>query len=164
MDATPEYLHPARGVNQTARLIAAGGGLGYTPGMPGTAAAAAAACVGSGLLLLPAWALAGAVAVSAFGGYWAVRAARVQGDPGWVVIDEIAGQFVALLGLAHPTAIGVFSGFVLFRVLDIAKPGPVGWADRQSGAFGIMADDLIAGLIAAGVLLLLRTLWPAAFN
>jgi len=147
-----------------ARLAAAGCGLGYAPGMPGTVAAAAAACIGAALLLLPAWALLAAVAASTLGGYWTVRSAQVEGDPGWVVIDEIAGQLVTFLGLTHPTAIGVLDGFLLFRLLDILKPGPVGWADRRSGPFGIMADDLVAGLIAAGVLLALRTWVPAAFN
>ncbi len=166
MDAIRGRLRPARGVNRTrvARLLAAGGGLGHVPGLPGTAAAAAAACIGGALLLLPTWILLAAAVVSTVGGYWAVRLARVEGDPGWVVIDEIAGQFIALLGLAHPTGIGLISGFVLFRLLDIVKPGPVGWADRQPGSFGIMADDLIAGLIAAAILLALRALWPAAFN
>ena len=40
----------------------------------------------------------------------------------------------------------------LFRLLDIAKPGPIGWADRQHNAIGVMADDVIAGLIGAAIL------------
>jgi phosphatidylglycerophosphatase A len=48
-------------------------------------------------------------------------------------------------------------------VLDIAKPGPIGWADRQHGTFGIMADDVIAGAIGAAILLMVRVLWPDAF-
>ena len=149
--------------SRVARLIAAGGGLGYAPAAPGTVASAAAAFVGAALLRWPPWALAVASVAAAAGGFWAVRAARVEGDPGWVVIDEIAGQLLALLGLAHPSGVGVLTAFVLFRVLDIAKPGPVGWADRQSGALGIIADDVVAGLIAAGVLLALRMVWPGAF-
>jgi phosphatidylglycerophosphatase A len=47
---------------------------------------------------------------------------------------------------------------VLFRVFDIAKPGPVGWADRRGGAWGVMGDDLIAGALAAAVLGLVRVM------
>ena len=75
-----------------------------------------------------------------------------------------AGEFIALLGLSHPSGIGLLAAFLLFRLLDILKPGPVGWADHQSGAFGIMADDVIAGLIAAGVLFAARTVWPGALG
>ena len=89
---------------------------------------------------------------------WAIRAARVEGDPGWVVIDEIAGQWIAMLALPRPTWLGLLAAFALFRLLDILKPGPVGWADRQGGAVGVMADDVIAGAIAAIVLSLLY-LW-----
>ncbi len=81
-----------------------------------------------------------------------------------MVIDEVAGQWVALLGLAQPTIPGLIAAFLVFRVLDIAKPGPVGWADRQRGAAGIMADDLIAGAISAGILWALQSRWPAIFG
>jgi phosphatidylglycerophosphatase A len=49
-------------------------------------------------------------------------------------------------------------------LLDITKPGPIGWADRQSGAAGIMADDVIAGAITAGILWALGSRWPELFN
>jgi phosphatidylglycerophosphatase A len=45
-------------------------------------------------------------------------------------------------------------------LLDVAKPGPIGWADRQSGAAGIMADDVIAGVITAGILWAINSRWP----
>ena len=48
--------------------------------------------------------------------------------------------------------------FALFRLFDITKPGPIGWADRQGGAFGIMADDVLAGLAAALLLAAARLL------
>ena len=75
--------------------------------------------------------------------------AGIQGDPGWVVIDEFAGQWITLVPLHHLSAVGLILAFVLFRFFDITKLGPVGWADRQHGAFGVMADDVIAGAIAA---------------
>jgi len=52
----------------------------------------------------------------------------------------------------------------VFRILDIAKPGPVGWADRQKNAAGIMADDLIAGAIAAGIVWAVQSRWPTLFG
>ena len=106
-------------------------------------------------------ALAAAMLLAAAGGWWAVRAAAIQGDPGWVVIDEFAGQWLTMLGLAAPTWLGLLGAFVLFRLFDVTKFGPVGWADRQHGAVGIMADDLIAGVIAGALLYGARMLWPS---
>ncbi|MDB5379409.1 MAG: phosphatidylglycerophosphatase, partial [Rubritepida sp.] len=63
------------------------------------------------------------------------------------------GQSLALA--AASGWVGVMLAFALFRAFDILKPGPVGWADRQKGPFGVMADDVIAGALAAVVLLLL---------
>jgi phosphatidylglycerophosphatase A len=88
-------------------------------------------------------------------GFWALRRLpEAEADPGWVVVDEAAGQSLALS--AASGWLGVLLAFALFRLFDIAKPGPVGWADRQPGPFGVMADDLIAGALAAAVLLLLE--------
>ena len=55
-------------------------------------------------------------------------------DPGWVVIDEFAGQMDRSLPLAARPRAGWRSAFLLFRLFDIAKPGPIGWADRQQNA------------------------------
>ena len=50
-------------------------------------------------------------------------------------------------------------GFLAFRLFDILKPGPVGWADRQPDAVGVMLDDVIAGALAAAGVVLLAGLW-----
>ncbi len=63
---------------------------------------------------------------------------------------------LALVALHRPSPLGLLAGFALFRLFDIAKPGPIGWADRQGGAAGIMADDLLAGFASALCLLLLQ--------
>lgn len=69
-------------------------------------------------------------------------------DPGAIVIDEVVGMAVALLGLPLTPAT-IIGGFILFRLLDIIKPFPVGWLDRRlSGGTGIVADDVAAGIIA----------------
>jgi phosphatidylglycerophosphatase A len=150
---TPNRMTPAR-------LIASGLGSGFAPRAPGTAGSLLALLLGIPLLLAPPIVLPIAVALASLGGFWAIRAARVEGDPGWVVIDEVAGQWLTLVGLARPTVPGLIVAFALFRLLDITKPGPVGWADRQGGAGGIMADDLIAGALAAGILWAARGRWP----
>lgn len=147
-----------------ARIIASGLGSGYAPRAPGTVASLLALLLGIPLLLAPSGVLALAAAVASLAGLWAIRDAKVDGDPGWVVIDEVAGQWLALLGLARPTLLGLLAAFALFRLLDITKPGPIGWTDRQGGAAGIMADDLIAGAFAAGVLWAARTHWPMIFG
>ena len=137
-------------------LLATWFGVGLLPKAPGTWGSLAA---------LPfAWAIhatfgaAGlAIAtVAVFGvGLWAssryVRRAGIA-DPGAVVIDEVAGQWLTLLPAGtDPVLYG--AGFVLFRVADIWKPWPVSWADRSlPGGFGVMADDILAGAIAGAAL------------
>ncbi len=143
-----------------ARLIASGFGSGRAPQAPGTAGSLAALLIGAGLMWLSPAALPLAALLASLGGLWAIAAARVEGDPGWVVIDEFAGMWIAMIGLARPTPLGLLAAFLLFRLLDILKPGPIGWADRQGGAAGIMADDIIAGAIAAGVLWAVRSRFP----
>jgi phosphatidylglycerophosphatase A len=95
--------------------------------------------------------VAGTVAV----GTWLTdvvgRRYGVHDDPR-IVIDEFAGLWLALIG-APATFLGGLAGFLLFRLLDISKVWPVGWADRRvSGAVGVMLDDLLAGGLALAVL------------
>ena len=79
-------------------------------------------------------------------------------DPKEVVIDELVGMWITLIGV--PTQISVFiCGFFLFRVFDIWKPFPIDWVDRKiPGSFGTLFDDVLAGLLASGVLNLLLVL------
>lgn len=134
------------------------GGIGRLRPAPGTWGSAA---VLPAVLLGPLPCLALALALGA-AGWWALRReAEAAEDPGWVVVDESAGQLLALAALpAGAGWPGVALAFALFRALDILKPGPVGWADRQPGALGVMLDDVLAGAIAAALILLARTLWP----
>ena len=84
-------------------------------------------------------------------GLWATRSFADAGDPGWIVIDEVAGVFVATIGLASGSALVAFA---VFRVADIfKKPFPgVSEAERLPGPWGIMGDDLVAAFygLAAG--------------
>lgn len=137
------------------RIVASFGGVGFFPIAPGTAGSAAAVVVGAGLMQGGPWVLPAAAAVAAAAGFMFIPRAVTDrdADPGWVVIDEVAGQWIAMLGLGGTTWVGLLAAFLAFRLLDIWKPGPVGWADRQHGAVGIMVDDLVAGaLVAAGLL------------
>ena len=66
-------------------------------------------------------------------------------DPPHIVIDEVAGQICSFIGVPI-TAIALFVGFALFRVLDIMKPGVIKKAERLHGAYGVVCDDVLAGL------------------
>lgn len=136
------------------RWVASVFGVGLFPVAPGTVGSAVALLIGAGLMLGPPWLLPLGAALAAAAGYLVIPRAVTDpnADPGWVVIDEVAGQWVAMLGLAGVSVTGLAAAFVGFRILDIWKPGPVGWADRQPGAFGIMTDDILAG---SGVALML---------
>ena len=83
-------------------------------------------------------------------------------DPGFIVIDEVAGQLMSFIFVAQALQgnsqawIIYLSGFVLFRFFDIFKPQPVRWADRKIlNAWGVMLDDIIAGCYAALILLII---------
>lgn len=133
------------------RWIVSLGGVGFLRPAPGT--------WGSAVVLPVAWAGPGAAALLAMIllalGLWALRRLpEAEGDPGWVVIDEGAGMALALSALAEP-GWGVLLAFALFRLFDVWKPGPVGWLDRQPGPAGVMGDDMAAGAMAGGALLLL---------
>ncbi len=148
------------------RAIATFGYVGHLKPASGTWGSAAALPVGyliHGLGGFPALAVATGLAFLL--GTWATdRMTRdtENKDPSEIVIDEVVGMWIALwplsAGLWHAGADpwlfpwpGWVGGFVLFRLFDVWKPGPVGWADRQPGAVGVMLDDVIAGLFAAAV-------------
>ena len=94
------------------------------------------------------------VIVSAIGWWAAATVAKASAieDPGAVVIDEVAAQWLVLLPAPlDPLAYAL--AFLLFRIFDICKPWPVRWADRHvKGGLGIMLDDLLAALYAAALL------------
>jgi phosphatidylglycerophosphatase A len=144
---------PSLPLARPAALIATWFGAGLLPKAPGTWGSLAA--VPFALLLAwagGAWLLTAGTVLLLPLGIWASGwyAARDQfDDPGEVVVDEVAGQWIALVP-AGLDPLACFLGFVLFRVFDVWKPWPVGWIDRSvKGGVGIMADDLVAGLYAA---------------
>ena len=150
-------------MSRLAYLIATVGGVGRLPAAPGT--------WGSAVALPPAW------AIQYYGGPWALLLAtalvfglgcwaaavhiRATGreDPSEVVIDEVAGQWLVLVP-APADPLLYLAGFLAFRVLDINKPWPASWADREvHGGLGAMLDDLLAavyGCLAMGAWVALR--------
>ena len=122
---------------------------GYIPIAPGT--------VGSIIGLLVFWLIKDYasftiemfVAVALFfAGVWAstiVEQVLERHDPGVVIVDEVVGMLVALM-LLPPTITVMFLAFLLFRVFDIIKPYPARWCEQLSRGWGIMMDDVVAGL------------------
>jgi len=87
------------------------------------------------------------------------RRLGVHDHPG-IVWDEIVGYLVTMT-FAPPGWLWIVAGFVLFRLFDVLKPWPIKWLDRKvGGVFGIMVDDLLAGIVAAVVLYLLVMYFP----
>lgn len=127
-------------------------GLGFIPVAPGTAGSLAAALLyrfflaglrpAIYLLILAALFLVGAAASGVY--------ARRLGlsDPGRIIIDEVCGQLAALF-LVPPSLFYIAVVFLLFRLLDILKPFPIKKTEAIPAGWGIMADDIAAGLAAA---------------
>ena len=156
------------------RIIATLFGLGQVPFAPGTcgsalavalALALSAAGPGLGLVVLLTLLICGAA-------WWAVYLAlpHFSGhDPSAIVVDEFAGQWIAFIPLFYHVTQrndertllwlpGVMVAFVLFRLLDIAKPLAIGSAEALPGATGVMLDDILAGLTTALILVALAAL------
>jgi phosphatidylglycerophosphatase A len=144
-------------------FLASNAGLGYSPIVSGTVGTIAGLPVFflmarlSAPLYILAWFLLFGIAV------WAAdQAGRIYGvaDDGRIVIDELAGYLVtvAFLPFSMPTAL---LGFFWFRAFDILKPPPVNWVDRRmKNGFGVVLDDVLAGVYAALALRLTLSFFP----
>jgi phosphatidylglycerophosphatase A len=141
-----------------ARGIATWFGCGYWPLGPGTIGAAAAILIAL-LLGWPPSAAGVAAACLLLPAIWASGAEAVNSgrkDPGHVVVDEVVGQWVTLAGAPVLDWKWCLAAFALFRLFDIVKPPPVRQLERLPGGVGIMADDVMAGLYGALVLVVAR--------
>ena len=146
-------------------LLLAWFGCGYVRYAPGT--------VGSAAALPFAW------AIQSSGAAWALPLASValfilgcwlsgrylteikleRGDPQWIVLDEVAATWLTV-SILEPSWLSYAAGFLLFRLLDIWKPWPISWVDREvGGGLGVMLDDYVAGLFAALLLYAASLVW-----
>ncbi|HPI25462.1 MAG TPA: phosphatidylglycerophosphatase A [Candidatus Cloacimonadota bacterium] len=150
-------------------LLASLFGIGFIPFMPGTFGSLAAFGI---YMLIPAsfwfygqYIVMGLLLVLSLAAVFISRAAeKILGeDAGSIVIDELLGYFVATLFLPHNWLIGLYA-FILFRVFDIAKPFPIYRSQRISGGWGVVIDDLIAGLYANLLIQILIRIYPSFFG
>ncbi len=133
-----------------AKILGSAFGLGYAPFAPGTVGSAGAAlayffipALHDPLVLMPIMFVTTALGVWASG----VMEEQYGQDPSQAVIDEVVGQWLALAFLPSAPFV-VLLGFALFRLFDILKPGPVDSLQNLPGGWGIMADDVLAGIFA----------------
>jgi phosphatidylglycerophosphatase A len=144
-----------------ATLVATWFGAGLSPKAPGTVGSIASLVLWAPLVVLDvAWWIRVAVTLAVFAvgtlAAHAVVKARKMEDPQLVVVDEVAGMGVALT-LSHHAWISVALGLAFFRLFDIWKPWPVRVADKNvHGGFGVMLDDILAGLYALGFVLVVE--------
>jgi phosphatidylglycerophosphatase A len=129
-------------------------GVGYLPLMPGTFGSLVGLAIFRPLRQTPIGLVVAIVAVTCAGIWAGSRTEELAGrkDPGKVVVDEVAGQLIATLPLAllkEWSIVAVMVSFVLFRFFDIVKPYPANRLQDLKGGFGIMCDDLVAGVYAA---------------
>jgi phosphatidylglycerophosphatase A len=145
-----------------ARLIASWFGSGFLPGAPGTWGSLAALPLAWVIVIYAGdWALLVAANLLFYIGWVAAHLAirdQSDQDPGWIVIDEVVGQWLALIAL--PLNIFAYAiGFALFRLFDIWKPWPIRAVERHcGGGFGIMIDDVLAAIYALVVIVIGRWL------
>ena len=144
--------------NRALMMLATLGPVGFFKPAPGSWGSAAAVVLAAILAMLSPWLLEIAtllvclLGVLAAGRYQTVTSRH---DAPEVVIDEVAGQWIALLAVPLDWRWYLLA-FLLFRLFDIVKPGPVRMAENLPGGIGVMADDIVAGVLAAACLLLIR--------
>lgn len=136
-----------------ATAVASVGYIGFFPVAPGTVASAVAALAYwlVGPLQQVAVLVSAAVAAFVLGGVatGAVLRGGAPKDPSYVVCDEVAGQWIALLTFVHAGRWEfILLAFLLFRLFDVWKPQPVAFFDQRQGAWYVMMDDVVAAVYA----------------
>ncbi len=145
-------------------MIATWFGIGLIPFAPGTFGA---------LLALPLWYLLTLtyvevqIAILVVGSLLLIPICSIAGDAlkepdsSRIVVDEVAGMLISLIAVPFSLYNGVLA-FVVFRLLDIAKPGPIGWLDKNlDRGLGVMLDDILAGVVTCGIMHLVHAVWGA---
>ena len=145
-----------------ARFLGTAGGLGLSPVAPGTAGTLAGLALaflalqfeGTDLILLSMAAVVAAVGVPLAD---AAEKESGQKDPGWFVVDEVAGYLVAVFGLPlhEDPLLWLGLSFLVFRVFDVWKPFPIRRIEKRAGGVAVIADDLVAGVYSNAALRIL---------
>ena len=139
-------------VKKSSFVVATGFGLGLIPKAPGTFGSLLGIPLGVFLSQLSLSISIPMLLISTVLGILIIKEAEKSfehHDASEIVLDEIIGQAIPLM-VIEPTPQNIVLSFLFFRVFDIVKKGPVGWADRNiKGATGIMVDDIVAGVLAA---------------
>jgi phosphatidylglycerophosphatase A len=140
--------------NPGAFLVATWFGCGYAPKAPGTAGSLAGLAIAIALYYLGygRGALLILTAILLAPGIWSASVVAKETnttDPHIVVVDEVIGQWITLLGAATFNWRTYLAAFVLFRLLDVWKPAPARQLESLPGGWGIVADDVMAGLYGA---------------
>ena len=145
-----------RSLNGLSKVIATALGAGYSPIAPGTCGTAVAVPLAFALRSLPVWQFALVVVVITAVAIWAAdRADRAWGthDSGRIVIDEVAGYLTTMVLVDRGHWAPLLVGFVVFRALDILKPPPIRWFEKNlPGGWGVVLDDSAAGVIGMAVM------------
>jgi phosphatidylglycerophosphatase A len=156
-----------------AEFLATAGGAGYAPVASGTFGSAVGVALYFPLSALHPLLYLATVVATLFLGIWAAdefEKSYGKKDDGRIVIDEVVGQFITYLPLVVIGEAGILrspqlllAGFFIFRLFDIWKPGPAGWAERNiPGGAGVMLDDVVAGLFGALAMIPLALYWGAS--
>lgn len=145
-----ESLRESRGLSKGALVLSTWFGAGLIPGAPGTFGT----LFGTPLVLvmwhLPALYAIALVVLFVLLAVWSSAMSQnilAEKDPSRVVIDEVSGFLLTLLLLA-PSLFSLVAGFVLFRIFDILKPFPIRRIEKVGGGWGVVVDDLVAGVYA----------------
>jgi len=149
--------------NSGAFLIATWFGCGYAPKAPGTAGSLAGLAIAIALYYfgLGRGALLALTAILLAPGIWSASVVAKETntlDPHIVVVDEVIGQWITLAGAATFNWKTYLAAFALFRLLDVWKPAPARQLESLPGGWGIVADDVMAGLYGALAIFLLDRL------
>lgn len=156
--------------HKVARFVATGGWSGLSPIMPGTAGSvvafllslaifritASTSHITVGVILAVLCSVVGVLSCS-----YLLRSSRYDSDdhdPQEFVIDEFAGYFVTVTGLSE-SSVHLLVGLICFRIFDILKPPPVCTVEHLPGAWGIMLDDIVAGIYATILARAVISLW-----
>ena len=143
-------------MNSLAKVVATALGAGYSPIAPGTCGTIMAIPLAWVLAPLLVWQFLIVTAAITALGIWAAHRADIAWgthDSGRIVIDEVAGYLVTVAFVPRTSVAALGIGFVLFRALDIIKPPPVRWLDQNlPGGWGVVLDDVAAGVMGAAIM------------